>query len=232
MTTPSVNTPYAIITDSMQDAGLLQDGDEPNSEQLAKYLRRLNDITNFEQTQGIPLFLLEDKSITLVAGTGSYSVTTTAGKALRVDQGYILQGTYTRRPITSLSWNEWLTLGQVGQQGAISQYFVNIQATTLTVYFWLVPDSTEAANTAHLLIRRQITQPINLVETMEFPIEWRMFLRWSLAAEISVGQPQPVIQLCQQRADAYRAALEAWDVEQASTMFQVDSRGGLQSSFK
>lgn len=232
MTAPASNTPYAIITDAMQDAGLLQDGDEPNGEQLAKYLRRLNDIITFEQTQGLKLYLLTDQSITLVAGTQNYTVTVSSVKPLRVDQGYILVGSTTRRPMFPLSWNEWLLLSNINTQGTISQYFVNIQAATMTVSFWYTPDSIEAVNTAHLLVRREVTQPINLVETMEFPIEWRMFLRWCLAAELSTGQPAAIVTRCEGKSEAYRQAIEAWDVEQASTMFQVDPRGGMASSFR
>lgn len=232
MTAPAANTPYAIITDAMQDAGLLQDGDEPNSEQLAKYMRRLQDVITFEQTQGLKLFLLSDTSITLVATTQTYTVTVASVKPIRVDQGYILDSSSIRRPIYPLSWNEWLTLSNITQQGTINSYFVNIQPTALTVSFWYIPDTTQALSTAHLLVRREVTQPINLVETMEFPIEWRMFLRWSLADELCTGQPAAIVKRCEGKAEVYRQAIEAWDVEQSSTMFQVDSRGGMQSSFK
>lgn len=227
-----MNTPYGIMVDAAQDAGILQDGDELTSEQIAKYLRRLNDIVNFEQTQGIKLFLQTDHAVPLTAGKQAYTINLGGYKPLRVLQGYILQKGGVRRPIYGLSWNEWLTLSDVSQTGAISQYFVDVQTNAMIVHFWLIPDMVEATNTAHLLIQRQIVQPVTLVEQTEFPIEWRMFLRWALAKEMSVGQPPQVIAMCEKNAETYRLALEAWDVEQVSTTFQVDSRGGMLSTFR
>lgn len=234
MTTPASNTPYPIITDAMQDAGLLQDGEVPTPEQLAKYMRRLRDVINLWQTQGLKLWLLSDTAVTLVAGQATYSFKPSGDvnmtKPLRVIQGYYLfTSSNVRRPIWPLSWQEYLTLGQAGtltsNWGAISQYFVNKLATELTVTFWLCPDTNEAANgTAHVLLQTQVTNPVNLTETVQFPEEWRMALHWGLADDICTGQPQAIMDRCAQRATTYRTALEDWDVEDTTTTFQVDSR--------
>jgi len=234
MTTPASNTPYGIIIDAMQDAGLLQDGDDPTPEQLAKYMRRLRDVINICQTGGLKLWLLSDQSVTLVAGQATYSFKPSGDvnmvKPLRALQGYYLYtATNVRRPIWPLSWQEYLTLGQAGtlaaNRGTISQYFVNKLATELQVIFWLCPDSTEAANgTAHLLLQTQVTNPVELTETMAFPEEWRMYLHWGLAAEICTGQSQALITRCENKAAAYHAVLEDWNVEDTTTSFQPDSR--------
>ena len=60
---------------------------------------------------------------------------------------------------------------------------------------------------------------------MNFPIEWRIALRWGLADELATGQPQSIMDRCQQRAISYRTMLEDWDVEDAPTRFTPDSRG-------
>lgn len=239
MTAPAYNSPYPIITDAYLDAGLIQRGEEPDSGQLATGMRRLQDLINIEQTQGLKLFLQEDLSVTLVAGTRDYVLTVASVKPLRVLQGYYQDNNTpaNRRPIYPLSWQEWLTLSQVSTaaaaRGSVTQYFINKQSTTLTVSFWLTPDTTAALGTAHLMTQRQVTNPIMLNEAMEFPIEWRMFLHWGLAAELATGQPQAVIDRCEGKATTYRAVLEDWDVEDAETSFQPDSRyGGGQSSFR
>lgn len=234
MTTPAINTPHAIIFDAMQDAGLLQDGNEPKSDDYAKYMRRLRDIINLEQTQGIKLWLNVDTAVTLTAGTAAYTFkpggSVDMTKPLRVLQGYyLITENSIRRPITVLSWQEYLTLGQAGvaaaNQGTINSYFVNKKATELEVTFWLCPNTAEAANgTAHVLLQVQATNPINLVETMNFPEEWRIFLRWALADDICTGQPPTIMDRCAQRAQVYRQMLEDWDVEDAPTSFQPDSR--------
>jgi len=232
VTTPNNNTPAAIIKDAYQDAGIIQQGDTPNSEQLADGLRRLTDVINFEQTQGLKLWVNTDTSITLVAGTGTYLLGPTASggtvdmtKPLRVVECYYLDSTGIRRPLIALSWRDYVQLSQVDQEGAINSYFVNKQELVLSVFFWLIPDTTAATGTGHVVLQEQITGPISLTETMNFPIEWRMFLHWALADELATGQPQAIMDRCQQRAERYRDALENWDVEDASTSFAPDSRG-------
>ncbi len=234
MTTPNSNTPYAIITDALRDCGRLLEGQNPSSEKLAEGMRRLTDLINFKQTKGLKLWLEQDTAVPLVAGQSLYTFAPGGNvnmtKPLRVLQGYYLfTASNTRRPIYPMSWNDYLTLGQAGNlaanQGTISQYFVNKQATQLEVTFWLCPDTAEAANgQAHLLLQTQVAGPISLVETMAFPIEWRMALHWGLADDWSTGQPEIIMTRCSQKAEMYWAMLEDWDVEDASTSMQPDSR--------
>ena len=226
----SFGTPDRIIRYAMEDAGLLQDGDDPNSEQFAKYTNRLNDLANLWNTQGLKLWTYLDQSITLTAGVATYtlgpggSIITT--KPMRAIQGYYLDSGGNRRPIYPLAWEEYLRLSNVTNTGAISQFFVNKQRDNLLVSFWLTPDSSAASGTAHLLIPRKITNFQGITDTMDFPPEWFMALRWGLADDICTGQPEAIVQRCAQRATAFRQALEDWDVEDASTRFQPDSQGG------
>lgn len=236
MTSPaSFNTPVRVITYAMRDAGLLQEGDNPNGEQLAEYSERLNDLINYLVTQGLKLWVQQDLSIPLTAGQNMYTIgpggSVNMTKPLRVLQGYYNDlsdpTNPTRRPIYPLSWQEWLSLSNVTTQGSISQYFVDKQQLMLNVYFWNTPDSIAATNgTAQLLVENQITNFTGITDLMNFPNEWFLALRWGLADEICTGQPLDVQQRCQQRAEKFRMALEDWDVEDASTFFRPDSRGG------
>lgn len=221
------NTVYGIINDAMFDAGLLREGSQANSEQLATYMRRLCDLINYYQTQGIKLFLLQEQTIPLVAGTNTYTVNPTPGtfpqKNLRIEQARIVQPSGTYRTINSLSWQEWNTLPQ-NNQGAVTGYLVDKQTTSLVVKVWNTPDATEALNSMVVLVRTQVTNPINLEENVAFPQEWRMALRWGLADDIATGQPETIMQRCQARAQFYREALEDWDVEDTQTTFAPDAR--------
>lgn len=238
MTTPAINTPKAIIDTAIRNAGKLAEGTFPTSEQYAMYMSDLNRLINMWQTQGLKLWLQTDYSITLVAGQGGqgnpYVLTSgiglNTGKPLRVEQGYYLDASSNRRPIYPLSWDEWNRLAQTTQQGSVTQYFIDKQATVMNVYFWLVPDTTAATGTAHLMLQQQVVDPINLVETMNFPAEWGIALVWGLADEICSGQPQTIMDRCQGKAAQYRTALEDWDVEDATTSFAPDMRQGAYST--
>lgn len=228
MTAPADGTPASIIADAYFDAGITQEGQTPNGEQLVSGMRKLTDLINLWQTQGLKLWLNVDTTVPLVAGQGTYTLSPTGDvamdKPLRVIQSWYQDSTGIRRPLTVLSWDDYARLSQVNQTGAINSYFVNKKQTELSVFFWLIPDATAATGAVHLLLQTQVTNFINVTETMNFPVEWRIALRWGLADEICTGQPQAIMDRCQQRATTYRAMLEDWDVEDAPTRFAPDQR--------
>lgn len=235
MTAPADNTPVSIIEDAFQDAGLLPQGESPNGEQIVSGMRKLTDLINLWQTQGLKLWLNVDTPITLVAGQGTYTMYPGGDVAMvrpmRALDAYYIDVNGIRRPLIPLSWNDYIRLSQVNQTGAINSYFINKQQTYLSVFFWLIPDATAATGAAHLLLQTQVTNFISVTETMNFPIEWRIALRWGLADELSTGQPQAIMDRCQQRAMQYRDMLENWDVEDAPTRVTPDGRSGFGSNF-
>lgn len=242
MTTPAINSAYSIISDAYEDAGLSQNTQDLKGSQLAKGLKRLRDIINFCQTKGLKVFSWLDKAVPLIAGQATYTFlpggSVDMTKPLRVLQGfYLYTATNVRRPFSVLSANDYYLLGMAGtlssNQGPISQYYVEKLYNQIKVTFWLCPDSTEAANgAAHLLLQQQITNPLELDETVEFPPEWRIYLRWALAYDLATGQPQAVIDRCEKNAATYLDTLEGWDVEDAPTSIQPDSRVGVPGNFR
>lgn len=235
MTTPAINTPVQIIADALTEAGKLAEGQTPSSEQFKRGMSKLNMMVNLWQTQGLKLWLQVDQTVTLVEGfNGPYQMfpggEVDITKPLRVEQGYYLDSSGNRRPLFPLSWNEWLTLSNLSQTGAITQYFIDKQQTSLNVWFWLTPDATAVTGEAHLMTQYQVQNTINLTEEMNFPKEWGLALVWGLADELCGGQPQVIMDRCQQRAIAYRAMLEDWDVEDTSTSFAPDTQRGYSSN--
>ncbi len=230
MTSPlDFHTPGRIIREAMIDAGLLQRGEEPTSDDYSRYMGRLSDLVNMWQTQGLKLWVNEVISITLVAGTGSYFLgpggTITTTKPLRVIDGYYISSGNERTPLTSLSWQRYNTLSNTTQTGAISSYLVDKQLTNLRVAFWQVPDAAAATGRVDLLIQGQVTEMISLNDRVSFPQEWYVALRWGLADDICSGQSQAIQARCMEKARAFRQALEDWDVEDASTFIQPDFQG-------
>jgi hypothetical protein len=220
---------YGIIRAGMRDAGKLGKGQNPDAEDLSDGMNRLQQMVNLWQTQGLRLWLQFDLSVPLVAGQNPYTIgpggSVNMLKPLRVlDSCYFLDQYNNRRPLIPLSRDDWMRLSQVTQVGQINSYFVDKQQTQLVVWFWLPPDSEAALGTAHLLIQQQVPQLVNLTDTMSFPIEWAMALHWGFAAEICTGQPESVIARCEKYAALYFDALNNFDVEDASTVFQPDQR--------
>lgn len=220
------NSPDRIIRVARANAGLLQEGDDPTSEQYADGFNRLQDIVNFLQTSGLKLWLQSELQVALVAGQNSYSFGPSSGivmtKPLRVLQGLYADSSGNQRPLTVLARKDWMQLPTLGQQGAVISYFVDKQATQLVVKFWQTPDTEAATGTVTLLLQEQATSPVTLNSAMDFPSEWFLALQWLLADEICGGQPPAIMQRCQMRAAFYKTALEDWDVEDAPVMIVPD----------
>lgn len=229
MSVPNDNSAYSIICDALTDAGKLNRGDEPDSEILSDAKRRLNDMINLWQTQGLRLWLQYDLPVPLVAGQNPYVIgpggNVNMTKPLRVlDSCYYLDSASNRRPLIPLARDDWMRLSQVNQVGSINSLFVDKQQLSLVVWFWPPPDTTAATGVAHLLIEQQVANFVNLTDDMNFPIEWRIALHWGLASQMATGQPKSVQERCDAFAVAYFMALDNWDVEDAPTQIQPDSR--------
>lgn len=231
MTLPASNAPYQIIDDAYHEAGIVPEGSSVGGEQIARGMRRLNDLIVYETTKGLKLWLQTDTAVTLVSGQATYNFLpggdVSITKPMRVLQGYYQYTGGSRAQLTVLSRDDYTRLSQTTQVGAVNSYFVDKQVDRLAVSFWLTPDTTAATQgTAHVILQQAVTQFTGLTDTMDFPLEWRMFLVWGLAEQISTGQPEVIMNRCSQMAGSTRDALEGWDVEDAPTMFQPDSRYG------
>lgn len=237
MTTPvSYLTASRIIRYAYFDAGIVGKKQEPDSEQMAEGMNRLNDIINLWQTQGLKLWLISDTPVTLVAGKAQYLFNPTGDvamtKPMKVINGYWVDTGGNRTPLNVMSWEEYLRISNTIDQGAVNSYFVDKQATSMNVSFWQTPDAGAALGIAHVLIQQQVTNFVSLTDKMNFPMEWAIALRWGLADDISTGQPQEIVTRCAQRAATFRTALEDWDTEDGDVTFIPDARfGGSFSSF-
>tara|TARA_R110000868_G_scaffold2620_4_gene18720 strand:- start:1045 stop:1734 length:690 start_codon:yes stop_codon:yes gene_type:complete len=229
-----MTTVLQTMTDAMVDAGLLMEGATPTTDQQSKYLRRLNDILELWQTQGLKLWLERDTSVTLVAGTSNYTVTNGGARVMRITQAYWLSSAGNRTPVNVISREEYTRLSNTTNTGAVTSIFAEKLVTSTKVWTWLVPDATAATGTLHVI--GQVTVPnFTLTSddlTLALPKEWGIPLRWGLADEICTGQPESIMQRCAQKAAVFREALENWDVEDTSMRFEAAYPGSQPSSFR
>src|SRR5438445_664104 len=124
MTAPAnFNSVERIIRTAMRNAALLEELQDPTPEQFAEFKDRLTDLVNLWITQGIKLFLYTNQSITLIAGTASYSLgpggSIITNRPYRVLQGYYLDSSSNQRPLDPISWDEYLRLSKTTQTGPI-----------------------------------------------------------------------------------------------------------------
>jgi hypothetical protein len=241
MTSPALNTPYAVICDAYANAGYIEQGQDVDSEQLAFGMRRLNNLVNLRQAEGLRLWLQSDIYVgaesgalaPLVQGTNLYTLGSAGNVVMtrptRIIEGYYRDSNFIDRPLLQISRNEWdiLSLKKAGvtaQQGTINQFFVDKQVSTMNLYLWLAPDAIAVQGSVHIIVQQQQPNVVGLTDTMQFGPEWFLYLGWALGHELSQGQPIAVQTKCAAHAEQYKEIIDGWDVEDASTLFQPDSR--------
>lgn len=230
------NTPARIIRGAMENAGLIGDNVEPTSDQYARHSNKLNDLISLWMVKdGLKLWTWVDQPVTLVAGTGTYAAM--SGGAIDLARPYDVEEVYYvpssggQRPVGQMSWTDWLAVSQDTQQGSVTRVFIEKLADRLNVHCRQVPDTAAAAGVLHVVFSTQIVNFTGLVDTMSFSTPWFLALQWGLAAEICTGQPQPIVERCEMKAQYYYNILSDSDVENVPTQFEVDSRVGVPGSF-
>jgi len=231
---PLLNTPFQLISDAYFEAGKTARGESPSSEEYAYGMRRLNNLLNLIQADGLRLWLQFDLPITLTAGQNLYTLGPTGNvpmtKPTRVIEGYFedttpgIAANDVNRPLLPLSRNEWDNLSTFNAPGSVNSYFVDKQINTLNVYMWLTPDAQAATGFVHLVIQQQQPNVIQLTDQTMLGPEWFIYMTWELAQELSQGQPIAVQKKCQDNAMRYKAVVDGFDMEDTGTMFQPDYR--------
>lgn len=231
---PFSTSAIVAIDWAMRDAGLLDFAQEPTSEDFRQYLGRLNALINFEQTQGLKLWLQQNVTMTPVLNQQVYAWGPGGDiimpRPTRIIEGFFTfplsatSGIQTRFPLTQLSRSDFNNLGVLNTPGITNSFFVDKQQAFLNVWLWLLPDLFTSQATVTFVTQTQINQAISLTDQMNFPIEWFQYLHWKLASEIDQGQPMAVQMKNDNNAEFYRTALENFDVEDTSTTIQADFR--------
>lgn len=227
------NSASRVIQEAYENAGLIAEGQQPNSEKFARGLQKLNTLVKFLQTKGLKLFTNRDVPLTLTGGVYLYPLGPGASgismvKPYRVLLGYYLYSYGSKVPMTPISWQEWTILNQqASSPGQPVNFFVDKQATVLNVNLWPTPSAAAASNgNVHLVLQEQLDQYTSLTDDVAFPEEWFPVLAWGLASELATGQPTEITTRCDVRYREFREALEGWDVEDAQTFLTPDSRMG------
>lgn len=228
----TANTGTGICQAAYEDAGLCSLGQTISTAQGVRGLARLNDIINFEATQGLKLWLQQVITVQPIAAQPSYrlgvgGVSGNTIRPLQVLQGTYLTSSFVRQPLVPISRDEYTRLSQtVGNDSAINSFFEDRKASYTDIFLWNTPDAQAATGTVDLVCRISLdqSQMASISATTVFPLEWALFLRWALADEVAVGQSDSIQSRCAIRAAQYREALDSFDVEDAPTMFQPDSR--------
>lgn len=224
----TTNTALALMTYAYKDAQKLPSGGTLSATQQSEGLDRLNDIINYLSTKGLKLWLETETPVTLTATKQMYSIypggDIPIARPMRVKEAAYWDAYNNVRSLTVLSREEWTRLSNRTTQGSVNQYFVEKLYDRLNLYLYNTPDTTAATGSVKIVLANFATTPASVGLATNFPPEWFICLRWTLADDLTTGSPPEVVQRCQTKAAQYQEALESQDVEEAPTFFQPDTQ--------
>ena len=228
MTTSGTTTYNLVASEIMKEAfdlcGIGSEGESISADMYERAFRSLNLICKALGTKP-HLWLETPVTVTLVAGQASYVL---ADKPLKIRD--------VRRKITSggveTPLMEWARSQYEEQPNKTTQavptaYFFDPQRDTATVYLWPTPSSAVAsAMTLELIERRRIEDIVTAGDNVDFPQEWMLSLAFMLAEQLALkyGVTPDIRSEIMQRAQGYRAQMDAFDQEEASLFMQPAER--------
>lgn len=212
-----------IITDALEEIGVISIGDTPSAEDAAKALGKLNLMLKTWGTNE-KLWIKTEGSVTLLASTASYA-TSPVSLARRID-GVRRRTSNVDTPLTMMSREEYLDFPSKTATGVPFGCYFDPQRATRTLYVVGVPDATIAASTTlRIDYRRVIEDADDLDNDLDIPQEWLEACSAGLAARlvtpyrVHVTDPGGAAAIMQRAADLY-AQLTADSQEDGSVFFQ------------
>lgn len=201
------------------------------TEQLAKGSEALNLIVKSLQTDGMPLWAVSKKTITLVADDPDYTVSALGiTRPLRIFQALRTDtNSSTDTPMEVITRDEYYNLGNKTSNGPPILLYYDPQLTDAlaTVYLYPTPGSAEATNnTVTFWYHRPFEDFDASTDTPDFPQEWYNCVKWMLAADLGFeyGVPDGKLDRIEGKAQRYHEAVTDFGQEEGSVYFVPDTR--------
>lgn len=212
-----------IIKAALRKCGVLAEGETPSTESTTNCTQALNNIVVRFATLGMPLWKRTELSVTIVAGTSTYTV----NNSLKAPQVILRDTTggvqYELIPKSRYDYNR-LPSNTSGTPVHFT-FNPNLENGTLTV--WPTPDSTAATNKSLLVVyQKEFDEFVSSTDTPDFPSYWTDALIYELAVNIApeYGVPLQDRQALKQEAAAYLAQAQGYGDEEDSLYIQPERR--------
>lgn len=162
-TTSWTLTETDIITEAMEDIGVLEAGDTPSADDITSARRSLNLILKSLQSDpSIALRFIEDKTISLSDGTTSYALDADTKKVLRV--WLRIDGTDTQLNIVSKESYDLLS-SKSGENQPM-QVYIDYAPDTPKAYFYPTPGQSY---TAYYASERVVEDMTSATDNVDLP---------------------------------------------------------------
>ena len=182
--------------------------------------RSIDLLTTEWANRGLNLWLVEEQTFTLVAGTATYTLPADTVDAIevvyRTNTGSTSQEDLT---INRMSVSDWSAIPNKLTQGSRPlQFYINRLQPAPVMHVWPVPDGNQAGTVTYWRLRRIEDTGRPASNTMDMPFRFYDALCAGLAYRLAVKNPQlaPRISMLKQIADEAFDLAAAEDRDRAS----------------
>jgi len=217
-----------VINASLRTLGVIGAGDEPSPEDYANCAQALNLYIKQLQTKGLPLWLVEDLQVPMIAGQYVYQLGPTGDvicdRPLRVVMAFIRSPQQNDTTLQVISRQEYMQQGYKPSSGIPNQVYYDPQLGNGVLYVFNNPNAD--GWTIHLQVQQPIQDILTPGAIPQFPSEWFNTLKFGLADQLALeyGVPAQVRAELAQRAAKYEEVMTDWSQEEASTSFSPEYR--------
>lgn len=223
-----------IINGALRIIGVLDpESGSANAAQITTASENLNMIVKALASDGMPLWAIKSKVITLVDGQANYTPTgISINRPLKIVEAYRSDTTGAANvdtPLEVITRNEYIQLGNKASEGPpiLIYYDPQLINTEATIYMYPTPGAFEVTNNTVTIYYQTPFEDFDAAtDTPDFPQEWYSTLKWMLAAELAFeyGVPGSRIDRIQGKADMEHTKVLDMGMEEGSIYFRPDSR--------
>lgn len=215
-----------IIKRALRLIGALAQGETPTTDQVTEAAVALNGLVKAWQADGMPLWAIKERSVTLVAGQSSYTLD--MPKPLKVYQAWNrTTSSNVDVPMRLITKEEYNRLGNKTTSGNPIQAYYDPRRDNGVLYVFPVPTSTEASgNTIKLVYQAPYEDFDASTDNPDFPQEWFDAITYGLACRLApeYGLPIPDRKTLWQEMTIIKQDALNFGLEEGSIYFGVDRR--------
>lgn len=215
-----------IIKRALRLIGALAQGETPTTDQVSEAAVALNGLVKAWQADGMPLWALKQRSVTLVDGTASYTLDTP--KPLKIIQAWNHDSTSNVDiPMRIITKQEYNILGNKTSSGNPIQCYYDPRRDTGVLYLFPVPSSAQVGlNSISLVYQAPFEDFDASTDTPDFPQEWYDAITYGLATRLApeYGIPSVDRKMLYQEMTAIKQEVLSFGTEEGSLYFQRDVR--------
>lgn len=174
-----------IIKRALRLLGVVAQGELPTADQTTEAALALNGLVKAWQAEGMPLWAIKERAVTLIADQATYTLNTP--KPLKVFQAWNHDTTSNVDiPMRIISKQEYNVLGNKTSSGNPIQVYYDPRRDDGILHVFPVPSTADAVNNnLHLVYHAPFEDFDSSTDLPDFPQEWYDAITYGLATRLA-----------------------------------------------